>query len=88
MCVHRGIPASLLISSPTPPTTPPSFLGVFQHPPPLPTPHSCIIAGTGILQLPYALRLSGWVGIAVILFSAFVNEYTGKLLIECLYVDE
>ncbi len=67
-----------------PPTHPPSS----PHPHARATPNSCVIAGTGILQLPYALRLSGWCGIAVILFSAFVNEYTGKLLIECLYVDE
>jgi hypothetical protein len=48
----------------------------------------CVIAGTGILQLPFALALSGWLGILVIIFAAMVNEYTGKLLIECLYVDK
>ncbi|KAI8929207.1 transmembrane amino acid transporter protein-domain-containing protein [Entophlyctis helioformis] len=45
----------------------------------------CVIAGTGILQIPYALRLSGWIGLPVLLFAAIVNDYTGKLLVRCLY---
>ena len=47
----------------------------------------CVIAGTGILQLPHALAKSGWIGIALMVLSAFGNEYTGRLLIQCLYVD-
>ena len=47
----------------------------------------CVIAGTGILQLPSALNQSGWIGILIMIAAAFVNEYTGRLLIQCLYVD-
>jgi amino acid permease len=45
----------------------------------------CVIAGTGILQLPYALGKSGWIGVAIMIMAAFVNEYTGRLIIQCLY---
>ncbi|KAH6561419.1 hypothetical protein BASA62_009856 [Batrachochytrium salamandrivorans] len=45
----------------------------------------CVIAGTGVLQVPYALMLSGWSGILLMLFAAVVNDYTGKMLIRCLY---
>ena len=47
----------------------------------------CVIAGTGILQLPYALKQSGWIGVPMMIMAASVNEYTGRLLIECLYVN-
>ena len=47
----------------------------------------CVIAGTGILQLPYALSQSGWIGVPLMIMGALVNEYTGRLLIQCLYVD-
>lgn len=47
----------------------------------------CVIAGTGILQLPYALNQSGWIGVPLMFMAAFVNEYTGRLLIQCLYVN-
>lgn len=47
----------------------------------------CVIAGTGILQLPYALREAGWIGIVFMIMAAFVNEYTGRLLIQCLYYE-
>ena len=47
----------------------------------------CVIAGSGLLQLPYALKLSGWAGIALMLISAWVNDFTGKLLVKCLYVS-
>jgi vesicular inhibitory amino acid transporter len=47
----------------------------------------CVIAGTGILQLPYALSQSGWIGVPMMILAAFVNEYTGRLLIDCLYIN-
>ncbi|KAJ3113317.1 hypothetical protein HK100_002023, partial [Physocladia obscura] len=47
----------------------------------------CLIAGSGVLQLPYALNQSGWAGIGLILFAAFANNYSGKLLVKCLYAN-
>ncbi|TPX38127.1 hypothetical protein SmJEL517_g00164 [Synchytrium microbalum] len=45
----------------------------------------CVIIGTGILALPYAMRQSGWIGLFIILFSAIVNDSTGRMLVSCLY---
>ncbi|KAI9348790.1 transmembrane amino acid transporter protein-domain-containing protein [Zopfochytrium polystomum] len=45
----------------------------------------CVVAGSGILQLPFALNQSGWVGVAIIVFAAFANSYSGLLLVKCLY---
>ncbi|KAJ3216418.1 hypothetical protein HDU67_009472 [Dinochytrium kinnereticum] len=45
----------------------------------------CVIAGSGVLQLPYALNQSGWIGVFIILFSAWANQYSGMLLVKCLY---
>ncbi|KAJ3294363.1 hypothetical protein HDU79_011135 [Rhizoclosmatium sp. JEL0117] len=47
----------------------------------------CVIAGSGVLQLPYALNQAGWVGIGLVLFAAFANNYSGRLLIKCLYAN-
>ncbi|KAK9681244.1 hypothetical protein K7432_015694 [Basidiobolus ranarum] len=46
-----------------------------------------IIAGTGTLQLPYALKQAGWTGAIVILIATLMAIYTGQLLIKCLYYD-
>ncbi|KAJ1982342.1 hypothetical protein H4R34_001752 [Dimargaris verticillata] len=48
----------------------------------------CVVAGTGVLQLPYALAESGWVGILLILVSGFIGVYSGTILIRCLYYDK
>ncbi|KAJ2055644.1 hypothetical protein GGI17_006571 [Coemansia sp. S146] len=45
----------------------------------------CITAGTGILQLPYALKQGGWVGALYIILAAAISAYTGNILIKCLY---
>ncbi|KAJ3069743.1 hypothetical protein HDU98_007199 [Podochytrium sp. JEL0797] len=45
----------------------------------------CVIAGTGVLQLPYALNQAGWIGAALIVFAGFANNYSGLLLVKCLY---
>ncbi|KAJ1644323.1 hypothetical protein J3B02_001432 [Coemansia erecta] len=45
----------------------------------------CITAGTGILQLPYALKEGGWIGAFYILLAAAISAYSGNILIECLY---
>ncbi|KAJ2805094.1 hypothetical protein H4R20_002232 [Coemansia guatemalensis] len=45
----------------------------------------CITAGTGILQLPYALSSGGWAGVLYIALAAAISAYSGKILILCLY---
>ncbi|KAJ2835528.1 hypothetical protein FBU31_001604, partial [Coemansia sp. 'formosensis'] len=45
----------------------------------------CIIIGTGCLQIPYAFAKTGWIGIIVVVLSAFIGGYTGVLTIKCLY---
>ncbi|ORX87841.1 hypothetical protein K493DRAFT_290882 [Basidiobolus meristosporus CBS 931.73] len=45
----------------------------------------CVIAGTGTLQIPFALQQAGWLGIILIFLGAAVATYTGILLIKCLY---
>ncbi|KAI8868774.1 hypothetical protein GQ42DRAFT_163907 [Ramicandelaber brevisporus] len=47
----------------------------------------CVVVGTGCLQLPYALAISGWMGVALIVISGFIGVYSGDLLIRCLYHD-
>ncbi|KAJ3069742.1 hypothetical protein HDU98_007198 [Podochytrium sp. JEL0797] len=47
----------------------------------------CVVAGSGVLQLPYALSQSGWIGVGIIVFAAFANNYAGTLLIKCLYAN-
>ena len=44
----------------------------------------CVIAGTGLLQIPYSLAQMGWSGVGLLVFLAFVNLYTSYLLIRCL----
>ncbi|KAJ1825157.1 hypothetical protein GGH91_000106 [Coemansia sp. RSA 2671] len=45
----------------------------------------CISAGTGILQLPYALKQGGWIGALYIILAAAISAYTGNILVKCLY---
>ncbi|KAJ2488088.1 hypothetical protein IWW37_005001 [Coemansia sp. RSA 2050] len=45
----------------------------------------CIIIGTGCLQIPYAFAKTGWIGVIIVVFSAFIGGYTGVLTIKCLY---
>jgi vesicular inhibitory amino acid transporter len=44
----------------------------------------CVLVGTGMLQLPYALSISGWFGLFLIGLLALVNWYTGVLIIDLL----
>ncbi|KAK9718494.1 hypothetical protein K7432_005443 [Basidiobolus ranarum] len=46
-----------------------------------------IIAGTGTLQLPFALHQAGWVGALIVVIATMMAIYTGNLLIKCLYYD-
>jgi amino acid permease len=47
----------------------------------------CVIAGTGLLQIPFAFSQAGWIGILFLIGSAWVNYYTGNLIIKCLEVN-
>lgn len=41
-----------------------------------------LIQGTGILGVPYAVRMGGWAAVAANALVAFLCCYTGKLLVE------
>lgn len=46
------------------------------------------LIGVGILSLPLAFKMSGWIiGLALLTLNAFVTGYTGKLLAKCMDVD-
>ncbi|KAG0075170.1 hypothetical protein BGZ90_010145 [Linnemannia elongata] len=47
----------------------------------------CIVAGSGTLGLPYALKLGGWIGVGVLVLSLLMSVYTAVLLVRCLYYD-
>ncbi|KAF9156362.1 hypothetical protein BG015_005806 [Linnemannia schmuckeri] len=47
----------------------------------------CIVAGSGTLGLPYALKLGGWIGVGVVILSLLMSIYTSVLLVRCLYYD-
>ncbi|KAF9346675.1 hypothetical protein BGX34_003718 [Mortierella sp. NVP85] len=47
----------------------------------------CVVAGTGTLGLPYALKLGGWIGVGVLLLSLLMSIYTAILLMKCLYYN-
>ncbi|ORX99865.1 hypothetical protein K493DRAFT_393001 [Basidiobolus meristosporus CBS 931.73] len=47
----------------------------------------CIMAGSGVLQLPFCLRQGGWIGLGSIALCSYIAYYSGVLLIKCLYVD-
>ncbi|KAI8070361.1 transmembrane amino acid transporter protein-domain-containing protein, partial [Gongronella butleri] len=47
---------------------------------------SCVVAGSGILSLPYALSRSGWIGSLFLILNALISHYTGCLLIRLLYM--
>lgn len=46
-----------------------------------------LIQGTGILGIPYAVKLGGWAAVVAIVICGCLCCYNGKLLIECLYED-
>lgn len=47
----------------------------------------CVVAGTGTLGLPYALRMGGWVGVGILILSLIMSVYTAILLMKCLYYN-
>ncbi|RCH98249.1 hypothetical protein CU098_009402 [Rhizopus stolonifer] len=47
----------------------------------------CVVAGTGALSLPYALRQGGWIGLFILILSWAFSTYSGIILIRCLYYN-
>ncbi|GAA5805732.1 transmembrane amino acid transporter protein-domain-containing protein [Helicostylum pulchrum] len=45
----------------------------------------CVVAGTGALGLPYALKQGGWIGLFILGLSWLLSIYSGIVLIRCLY---
>ncbi|KAI8641430.1 transmembrane amino acid transporter protein-domain-containing protein [Parasitella parasitica] len=45
----------------------------------------CVVAGTGILGLPMALKQGGWIGLIILFLAWSMSIYTANLLIKCLY---
>ncbi|KAJ2963474.1 hypothetical protein NQZ79_g1503 [Umbelopsis isabellina] len=45
----------------------------------------CIVAGTGVLSLPYALKQGGWIGILIIFLAWFMSMTSGNILVKCCY---
>lgn len=43
--------------------------------------------GTGILAMPFVLRLGGWWGVLTIFLVGLLGNYTAKLLIDLMYVE-
>ncbi|CAG8498802.1 2901_t:CDS:2 [Diversispora eburnea] len=48
---------------------------------------TCVVAGSGVLGLPYAIKQGGWIGIGLIPLSMLITLYTSVILIKCLYYD-
>lgn len=44
-----------------------------------------MVAGTGALGIPHALSRSGWIGLVFLGLSAVMAQFSGCLLIRCLY---
>ncbi|KAI8366163.1 transmembrane amino acid transporter protein-domain-containing protein [Blakeslea trispora] len=47
----------------------------------------CVVAGTGILGLPYALKQGGFIGLLILFLSWSMSTYTATILIRCLYAN-
>lgn len=45
----------------------------------------CQMAGVGVLQLPFMLRQGGYCVVLLMIFCAFMSNYTGKLLVRACY---
>ncbi|PVU87310.1 hypothetical protein BB559_006101 [Furculomyces boomerangus] len=48
----------------------------------------CILMGTGVLQLPAALKEGGWAGFFYIFLTGLMSNYAGMLTVRCLYTKE
>ena len=45
----------------------------------------CFSLGTGTLGVPFAVMQGGYLSLAAIIVIALIANYTGKLIIDCLY---
>ncbi|KAJ1978369.1 hypothetical protein H4R34_003227 [Dimargaris verticillata] len=48
----------------------------------------CVVAGSGILQLPVTFSQAGWIGVLCVVLAALFSFFTGHLLIRCLYYKD
>ncbi|CAO3654822.1 unnamed protein product [Mucor hiemalis] len=48
----------------------------------------CVVAGSGILAIAHALSQSGWIGLLFLILSACMSQFTGIILIKCLYPEK
>ncbi|KAG0253640.1 hypothetical protein BG011_006253 [Mortierella polycephala] len=46
----------------------------------------CVVGGTGTLGMPRAVAQAGWLGLLMILLALFMSAFTGRILIESLYL--
>lgn len=44
----------------------------------------CTVVGTGLLQLPYGLYESGWIGVGILFGMCLIATYTATVLIKCM----
>lgn len=49
---------------------------------------SLLLQGIFVLGLPFALVQSGYVGLVLMVLSAWVCNHTGRILVACLYEEE
>ncbi|KAI8974406.1 transmembrane amino acid transporter protein-domain-containing protein [Pilobolus umbonatus] len=47
----------------------------------------CVVAGSGILGLPMALRQGGWIGLFILALACAMSTYTSIIIIRCLYAN-
>lgn len=45
----------------------------------------CVVAGTGVLGIPYALRQGGWMGLLILFLAWTMSSYTSVIMIRLLY---
>lgn len=46
----------------------------------------CVVVGTGLLQLPYGVSQSGWIGVPLLVMMAAMACYTAVILGKCLHL--
>ncbi|CAG8716404.1 5211_t:CDS:2, partial [Racocetra persica] len=44
----------------------------------------CVVAGSGVLGIPYALQQGGWISLILLILSALMSTYSSIKLIECI----
>ncbi|CAG8711248.1 14913_t:CDS:2, partial [Acaulospora morrowiae] len=48
----------------------------------------CVVAGSGILVIPYAIQLGGWISVIFLILSAIMTVYANNKLIDALYLPK